>query len=343
MMKKRIATICILCISLIFILAGCSSKSGQYQKAKEMMESGQYAEAAEIFSEISDYEDSQELYNTCMYEQGKAFMDEGNYTDAKACFENISDYEDASELITECDHMIAVKNDTTAPTIMGISEEEVIKVEFNEDFNLKSYLDKCVKIEDDVTENINYSIATTSAVYDKDNGNVNTLEGGTFDFTISATDEAGNKSAVNFSVFVDATAYVNEDTEFPVVLYDGELGKYYLNSIKHYSNMEDSPIYTQGYSFEMEFENNTDVNAYCYLGNGYLNDYRIPIYTNYAEKAAVAPGKKGFVASYIYDEDIDEKMKGFDHIECIFYIADDKENEFFSRPMVVDTDVVDFR
>ena len=42
-MKKRIATIYVLCMSLIFILTGCSSKSGQYEKAKEMMESGQYA------------------------------------------------------------------------------------------------------------------------------------------------------------------------------------------------------------------------------------------------------------------------------------------------------------
>ena len=59
----------------------------------------------------------------------------------------------------------------------------------------------------------------------------------------------------------------------------------------------------------LEFENGTDANAYCYLGNGYLNDYRILMYTDFADKVAVAPGKKGYVTSNIRDEDIDDAAK----------------------------------
>lgn len=341
-MTKRVTIVLALCMGLMFVFSGCSSKSGKYDKAKEMMENGQYSEAAEVFSTISDYEDSQELYNSCMYEQGKKYISENNYTDAKACLETILDYKDASGLVAECDHMIAVKNDSVPPTVTGINEGDVIELKFDEDFNLKSYLDGAVKIEDDVTKDISYDIVTTAAVYDKDNGKVNTLEGGTYDFTISTADEAGNKSAVNFSVHVDATAYITEETEFPVVLYAGELGNYYLNSIVHYSNRKDSPIYTEGYFFEMEFENGTDANAYCYLGNGYLNDYRILMYTDFADKVAVAPGKKGYVTSNIRDEDIDDKMADFEKIECTFYIADDQKTEFFSRPMLIDKGVVSF-
>ena len=337
-MKKRIVTILTVCMCSLLFISGCSSKSGQYDKAKELMNNGQYAEAAEIFTAITDYEDSKELYNSCMYSQGTALMNEGNYSGAKECFESIPDYEDASELIAECEHQIAVKNDTTAPVISGVNEGEIIEAKFNEDFNLKDYLAGIVKVEDDISESVEYKITTSSKIYDPDNGKIDTLQDGSFDFSINSSDEAGNKSTVNFQVYIDATLYITAETEFPVVLYSNELGEYYLNSVKHYSDWESAPDYLEGYYLQIEMMNGMDVDALCYFGKAYLNDYRVPVYTDSSKP--IAPGKKGIINSHIYDDDITESMQGFEKIECSFMIADEDKNVFFERPVVIDSSVI---
>ena len=100
--------------------------------------------------------------------------------------------------------------------------------------------------------------------------------------TETADNEVTSKKESNDAVSTDEPLYIDDESGLPAQLYDGDLGTYYLNSIIHYSNKKDSPIYTEGYFFEMEFENGTDANAYCLLGNAYLNDYRIPVYTDFA-------------------------------------------------------------
>lgn len=337
-MRTKATIIFATCIVMIFTFTGCSSKSGQYNKAKDLMENGQFSEAANIFSSITDYEDSQDLYNSCVYSQGTELMEEDNYTDAKACFESITDYKDSSELTAKCEHMITVKNDATAPTINGMNEGDTIEVKFNEDYNLKNYLDSIVTIEDDVSENLDYSIVTSSPIYDQDNGKIDTTQDGSFDFSISTEDEAHNKTAVNFSIHIDATLYINEDTEFPVLLYDSDFGKYYLNSVKYYGDWESAPDYTEGYYFEMDMENGTDKENYCYIGEAYLNDYRIGVVTDFS--IMIAPGKKGVVFSYIPEEDLEEKMKGFEKIECAFFIGNAEDEPDFRRPVVIEKDAI---
>jgi len=340
-MKNQFKRSIIIGSLFVFMLTGCTSADAKkYENAKELMDGGSYTEAAEIFSSIKEYEDSEELYASCMYSQGQAYMDDNNYTGAKECFEEIPDYEDVSKLIDECDHMIAVKNDETAPTISGIAEGDVIELKFNEEFNLKKYLDGAIKIKDDVSENIDdYTIRTTAEIYDPDNGEVNTLQDGTYEFAVNAEDEAKNKSTVNFSIHIDATLYVSKDSEFPIVVYEDELGKYTINSVTHYSSFESAPNYIEGYYFEIEMENSADVDTVAYFGRVYLNDYRIPCYTDMSQP--IAPGKKGVINSSLYDSDIDDKTKDFDKIECDFIIGDGKENELFVRPVVIDRDVIE--
>lgn len=158
--------------------------------------------------------------------------------------------------------------------------------------------------------------------------------------TETVNNEVTSKKESNDAVSTDEPLYIDDESGLPAQLYNGDLGTYYLNSIIHYSNKEDSPIYTEGYFFEMEFENGTDVNAYCLLGNAYLNDYRILVYTPFAEKVVVAPGKKGIVTSNIRDENITDKMKGFKQIDCTFYIEDENENKIFSKELIIDESLV---
>ena len=156
----------------------------------------------------------------------------------------------------------------------------------------------------------------------------------------SHIDESQNQS--DATVIVDDILYINEETTFPVVLYEGDFGTYCLNSVIHY-DQANSPINGVGFGFEMEFENGTDGFAYCCLGKGYLNDYRVPIYTKKAEIAAIASGKKGVITSIVFDEDITDKMKDFKQVECTFFIENEKEEKLLSRKIVISESVIEYK
>ena len=188
---------------------------------------------------------------------------------------------------------------------------------------------------------MDYSITTSSDVYDPDSGKISSLKGGSFEFAISASDEANNKTTVNFVIHVDATLYITKDKDMPIVLYEGELGKYVLISATHYSNWETSPRYMNGYYFDIEFENKADTETRTSFGRAYLNDYRVMVYGD-ADRM-VAPGKKGVNTCSIYDEDLDEKTKAFEKIECEFIIIDANDKDIFARPVVMDRDFISFK
>lgn len=57
-MKRKLLSILILCIT-VFALTGCDSSD--YKKAMSMYENGEYEEAAKLFTELGDYEDSAEM------------------------------------------------------------------------------------------------------------------------------------------------------------------------------------------------------------------------------------------------------------------------------------------
>ncbi len=377
-MKKRIHVVALICVLSAVFLAGCSSS--KYKEAKALMDNGSYSEAAEIFATITNYNDSEELYKSCMYNKGKALIDAGtlseaadvfsaiidykdskelyssciysqgqkyirenNYTEAQMCFEKISDYKDASDMAQECGHIIDVKNDKTAPNIIGITEGEVLEIQFNEEYNLKDYLNKNVSVTDDVSGEItDYKINTESTIYDPDNGKIDTKKDGTFSFSLVAADEAENKASVNFSVHIDALLRITADTEFPLVMYDGELGKYTLESIIHYKDWMDAPGLSEGYYFTIEVYNGYEETVDSYFGRAYINDYRTPVY--HKTTFTVAPGKKGLQSSYIEDEDLDEHTKDFEQIEIEFAVENEKDDEeLFVRPVVVDKDAIIFK
>lgn len=102
-MKKRIClSLCIL-LTAAAVLTGCG-KGGDYKKAMSMYENGQYEEAAAKFTELGDYENSQDMVTTCKYEAAKALFDAGNYEEAKKAFVGLGDYENSADYVTECDY-----------------------------------------------------------------------------------------------------------------------------------------------------------------------------------------------------------------------------------------------
>lgn len=239
-MRKR-ALVLALVSMLMVLMVGCSANARQYREAKRLMESGSYSEAAEIFSTINEYKDSDNLYKSCLYSQGQELMEEqeyskaadifssikeyndseelynsciynnglaamkkGQYAYALKCFEQIPNYKDTSDLKNECQHTIDVKMDTTAPVISGIKEDDVLEVGHGEKFNLKEYLSNKISIEDNVSGEINdFSLNLPDEdIYDSDTGEIDSRKSGTYAFSISAVDEAKNEAVIHFSVRV---------------------------------------------------------------------------------------------------------------------------------------------
>lgn len=72
-----------------------------------MYENGQYTEAADKFSALGDYEDSQNMVKACNYEAAKVLFNDGSYEEAKQAFSELGDYEDSAQFVNECDYNIA--------------------------------------------------------------------------------------------------------------------------------------------------------------------------------------------------------------------------------------------
>ena len=99
-MKRRVFTITVLLATVMFLLTGCNSSD--YKKATELLESGSYEEAAELFSSLGDYEDSAELLKTCHYKEAEALLENDQYMDAADIYASLGDYEDCKDKYQEC-------------------------------------------------------------------------------------------------------------------------------------------------------------------------------------------------------------------------------------------------
>ena len=73
------------------------------------MDAGKYAEAAELFGKIRDYEDSDSLYTACNYQLAKTAIKDQEFTRALTLLNSLpEDYEDVFDLKMECIYQPAV-------------------------------------------------------------------------------------------------------------------------------------------------------------------------------------------------------------------------------------------
>lgn len=97
-MKKRIVLIALICLCVLSI-TGCDSS--KYKKAMEKFDNGEYAEAAELFDELGDYEDSQDMALESYYEAANEMFAAGDYAGALEIYEEIQGDYDVQEQITK--------------------------------------------------------------------------------------------------------------------------------------------------------------------------------------------------------------------------------------------------
>lgn len=264
------------------------------------------------------------------YEKGVAAFESKNYQKAIQHFTKAGDYEDAENMIAECEHMLAVAEDTTPPTVTGI--DDVLEITCGTEFNLNDYLKDTLQITDDVTtENFEYDISCDEKAYERQTGKVITSNTGEFTVDTIVKDEAGNEAQLSFTLKLNPI-HVTKDNLTPLV-YDGEYAKITLLKSRH--------GYIDGlncYDFIFEVENRTDELMDVYFGSSYttINGYQINAY--YVINS-IGAGNIGRAEIMIDDEDIPENVGVIEQISTKLCLNNGGESSYYQIPMIIDTNI----
>ena len=97
-MKKLKLPILFLVLTFLVLLTGCDSTD--YQKAQELLNTGDYEGAYEAFVALEDYQDSRSKADECIYHMGVACLNAGDYDSAITYLEGIN-YKDSAELLNK--------------------------------------------------------------------------------------------------------------------------------------------------------------------------------------------------------------------------------------------------
>ena len=98
-----IAVIAVAAISVYLLTADSRS----YANAKKLEESGAYAEAISVYTQIGDYQDSSDRIKACQYGIAEGLLAEGKYEEAYDAYSAVCDYQNSSEQMTACKYGMA--------------------------------------------------------------------------------------------------------------------------------------------------------------------------------------------------------------------------------------------
>lgn len=102
---KKLLTLLLACVFTLS-LTGCDKLD--YHKAVDLYNKGKFDAAAEIFSELGDYEDSAALSTLSHYWAAITLAEDGKHAEALPRFLKLGDYEDSAQRVTECTYQMAV-------------------------------------------------------------------------------------------------------------------------------------------------------------------------------------------------------------------------------------------
>lgn len=76
----------------------------RYNNACALEDAEKYAEAKQIFYELSDYKDSVAKKNSCIYKEALSILDAGKYDEAAQIFKTLDGYADSATMVKECSY-----------------------------------------------------------------------------------------------------------------------------------------------------------------------------------------------------------------------------------------------
>lgn len=100
-------------LTLVLLLAFALSMTGcdalDYRKAVDQYNAGNFDDAARMFAQLGDYEDSAALVTRSHYWAAITAMEQGDQEDALSRFLQLGEYEDSPQRATECKYLLATE------------------------------------------------------------------------------------------------------------------------------------------------------------------------------------------------------------------------------------------
>jgi hypothetical protein len=87
----------------VLFLTGVLGGNKDYDRAMDLYKSGNYAEAAALFEQLGDYEDSWDMARTCRYQQAQNAYLQEDYETALTLFTNLGSYRDSADWAQRCE------------------------------------------------------------------------------------------------------------------------------------------------------------------------------------------------------------------------------------------------
>ena len=347
-MKKTKRSVWILAIGIVLLASVvalfCTANIRGYSRAQRLYDNGKYSEAYKIYSELGDYRDSAELAGNAKiratYSEAEELFKNEDYEKASEMYGQILEYEDAAEKKELSEHLLKVKNDTTAPKISGIKPNEKLSITCGTEFNLKEYLDDNIKITDDVSGEIKeydirvikdvVDVVTGKSVYNSASGEITTIVDSVLEFEISAKDSAGNEAVVKMDIEL-LPVHLSVENPRPVIC-DGEYGLVQIQDFQH------GYIYGRNqYLITFYAENETSEPMIVDLADTSVDDYQVG--SGRYLPGVISAGKRGTIDNTITDDDIPTDLRDYPQIEAVVCLRQDEmEHSYYRVPLLIDID-----
>lgn len=299
-------------------------QEASYQYGLYLLKNQKYKDAIDIFATVDAYQDSSDKWLEANYKLARQYEDAEKYSDAISYFTQIKEYQDSSDRIVRDQHLADVQNDHEAPTFSGISEGQQIEANYASTFNLKDYLKQNLKVSDNLDGIIdNYSINASNTSSLKDDGSISTEKPGSYDFSVMAVDEAGNKSSLQFTVHIDETVSLTPENPYGVIYKDDD---YILKAVSYTKDPNDGY-----YELNLSITNNTNKEIVEAISTAEIAGTSLDIYedSDLFEKPAASSTDLKYVFSI--DDVTLSKIKSDNNsiMTCSFYISDADQKFYF--------------
>ena len=95
------SAVCVLVIAAV-LMTQVIMPNNKYNEAVNLLESGEYLQAIDLFTELGGHKDSKTKNRECEYQMAISMMENGHYEEAISIFQNLTGYKDSLDKINEC-------------------------------------------------------------------------------------------------------------------------------------------------------------------------------------------------------------------------------------------------
>ena len=154
----------LVCVAIAVILIWFVFPSMNYNKAQDLMNSGDYQNALDKFIDLGEYKESERYKEFC---EAAVLEANGQFDEAYSIFEKLGDFNNSSEMITNLlndaveagEYKIAYKYDNSKEMATKIAEDALSKGDYEVAADYDNSKEMATKIADDALNNGRYKTA----------------------------------------------------------------------------------------------------------------------------------------------------------------------------------------